>query len=707
MTDKEDFEKLNDIVCKNFGLNPQAKLVGAGEFSRVVAVKGLDNQDYALKILDSKKNSFFNREWETTQKIRGKSKNLIQVYERMSLGDEVYVKMEYANSGSIDKVFVNSGMTLDTIDLLWQLFSGIQVLQKNNLVHRDLKPDNILLHEELTGGKKHLVLKIADFGFCRGIDKNGKVATCLGAPLYMAPEMFSANGGYTNKVDIWSVGLIFYQLMNKGVHVCGKDCKKMSPYQIVDTCKKPLVRPVSLTKAGAVHTAGYITDTNALDACWELLQQMLCVNPILRTSAAECLRSPLFARWGPPQAQAQLCPPPPARPYIPPVYPLSAGAPVLEFGAGMASFPTYMKEYDSHQHDGNIFEVDDWSKPAKTEGVGASGEVMNIRHQVVFLMDATGSMMKYIDAVRTHIKNVVAEMHQRSTQEIKALTVNLKEKHTLSFEISSLCYRDFKDTKHFETLDFTESSDRFSSFLSCIKADGGDDEPEDILGAFLHALYGLGPSAPALSWDARGPVAKQSIILVADAPGHGFTKNKDEFPNAMLPYWEIVFRTLRCKEMSLAIVKVNNFCTVFHDKMMELGEIYGVEVNVIDINDSLSGSGGGGGSGSSSSSSSSSGSGGEGTAKVSSDLKAGLDKVAVHLSGIHSLMSVSMVIAQAGRYDGPADVGSLIEEIFRADPDAPPVQFVETFKVFMDRKPTPAEAAQFLKLANIRKAGKK
>ena len=66
--------------------------------------------------------------------------------------------------------------------LLQQLTSALKVLWENNLIHRDLKPQNLLLQNDPNNG---LVLKIADFGFARYVEPTDLAETLCGSPLYM------------------------------------------------------------------------------------------------------------------------------------------------------------------------------------------------------------------------------------------------------------------------------------------------------------------------------------------------------------------------------------------------------------------------------------------------------------------------------------------------------------------------------------------
>ena len=72
-------------------------------------------------------------------------------------------------------------------------------------MHRDIKPDNILIHN----GN----LKIADFGFCKPLENANELAqTMLGSPIYMAPEVIKGEI-YTMKADIWSIGVVLYKML--------------------------------------------------------------------------------------------------------------------------------------------------------------------------------------------------------------------------------------------------------------------------------------------------------------------------------------------------------------------------------------------------------------------------------------------------------------------------------------------------------------
>ena len=82
--------------------------------------------------------------------------------------------------------------------------SALYYLHENNIIHRDIKPQNILL-------SANGVIKICDFGFARFFDNKTMITSIKGTPLYMAPELLSEYP-YNKKADLWSLGVILYEL---------------------------------------------------------------------------------------------------------------------------------------------------------------------------------------------------------------------------------------------------------------------------------------------------------------------------------------------------------------------------------------------------------------------------------------------------------------------------------------------------------------
>ena len=85
-------------------------------------------------------------------------------------------------------------------------------MHKQNIVHRDIKPENILLSPQEAADPNSLNVKLTDFGFATFFKKEKGLQQVLGSPLYMAPEIVKEHT-YSDKVDVWSVGVIAHILL--------------------------------------------------------------------------------------------------------------------------------------------------------------------------------------------------------------------------------------------------------------------------------------------------------------------------------------------------------------------------------------------------------------------------------------------------------------------------------------------------------------
>lgn len=123
-----------------------------------------------------------------------------------------YFVYDYCNGGTLEKIMGTYRDTPDkvmpiakTIGYFTQILDAFKTLTKHNIMHRDLKPDNILIHNG--------AIKIADFGFSKMLKSPTDLAqTMLGSPIYMAPEVIKGEI-YTMKADIWSLGVVLYEMV--------------------------------------------------------------------------------------------------------------------------------------------------------------------------------------------------------------------------------------------------------------------------------------------------------------------------------------------------------------------------------------------------------------------------------------------------------------------------------------------------------------
>lgn len=120
--------------------------------------------------------------------------------------------------------------------------------------------------------------------------------------------------------------------------------------------------------------------------------------------------------------------------------------------------------------------------------------------QVAFLLDATGSMT--CGAIIDNVKSTITQ-----------LCTHLGSVSSLDTAVGFVAYRDYNDTTRFEKCDFTSNTSEFITKLSAVKAEGGGDEAEDVLGGFDQVINHL-------SWGPRNETI-HVVVFMGDAPGHG------------------------------------------------------------------------------------------------------------------------------------------------------------------------------------------
>jgi serine/threonine-protein kinase len=135
--------------------------------------------------------------------------NIVNVYDVGSDGDVNYIVMEYVQGKSLKEILNEKGkLTTDqTLAIAIQIGKALEHAHKNNIVHRDIKPHNVLLTAEG-------VVKVTDFGIAKSSDSvtitnSSKV---LGSAHYFSPEQAKGNV-VDNRTDIYSLGIVIYELM--------------------------------------------------------------------------------------------------------------------------------------------------------------------------------------------------------------------------------------------------------------------------------------------------------------------------------------------------------------------------------------------------------------------------------------------------------------------------------------------------------------
>jgi serine/threonine protein kinase len=211
------------------------KFLGKGVFSEVYLIQHKQTEElFARKCIRHNKVNLKDRELLIMKKI--KHPNIVSFYDSFEDSNQLNIIIEYCEKGDLQE-FLNGRKMKEkhALHYFYQILQGLNYLHSNNIIHRDIKPQNILID-------KYNVCKIADFGFARYKEEDTLLKTVCGSPLYMAPEIIKKQH-YTESADIWSAGVLFYQMLTGSQPFkCssfyelsklvddGEDCIKYPPY---------------------------------------------------------------------------------------------------------------------------------------------------------------------------------------------------------------------------------------------------------------------------------------------------------------------------------------------------------------------------------------------------------------------------------------------------------------------------------------------
>ncbi|NXS88324.1 STK36 kinase, partial [Erpornis zantholeuca] len=186
------------------------EMIGEGSFGRVYKGRRKHSaQVVALKFIpkvgrSEKELKNLQREIEIVRDLH--HPNIIQMLDSFETAKEVVVVTDYAE-GELFQILEDDGsLPEDQVQAIAaQLISALYYLHSHRILHRDMKPQNILLG-------KDGVVKLCDFGFARAMSIHTMVLTSIkGTPLYMSPELVEERP-YDHTADLWSVGCILYEL---------------------------------------------------------------------------------------------------------------------------------------------------------------------------------------------------------------------------------------------------------------------------------------------------------------------------------------------------------------------------------------------------------------------------------------------------------------------------------------------------------------
>lgn len=142
-----------------------------------------------------------------------KHKNIVSLYEVIKTENHLWIALEYCQGGELYYyIYEKKRLELDECrNIFFQIVLGVKYVHSLNLSHRDLKLENILLADQ-----KRTIVKLTDFGFIREFNPQSRrfLSTICGTTVYMAPELLTGQKYSGFAIDIWSMGVILYTMLN-------------------------------------------------------------------------------------------------------------------------------------------------------------------------------------------------------------------------------------------------------------------------------------------------------------------------------------------------------------------------------------------------------------------------------------------------------------------------------------------------------------
>ena len=285
-SDVQDQEKIKRKVSIYSGADVKKNyeliyVLGTGAFGKVRLYRDRTNNEllYAIKTL--KKEGISKTQYELIQsEINILSKldhpNVVKYFGTFEDDFYLHIMMEYLQGHDLFKIITLKDYTKieekDMSQIIYKLFKTLIFLHTKNIVHRDIKPENILFSNK----KDYSTLRIIDFGLATQTVKDTK---SVGTPYYMSPELI--DGISVPKSDVWSVGVIMYQMLTGKFPFNSSGDKN----NLLDNIKK---NPYNTKNLEEVEYSDEVKD---------LIAKILVKDYNKRLSSEECIKHPWFKKY--------------------------------------------------------------------------------------------------------------------------------------------------------------------------------------------------------------------------------------------------------------------------------------------------------------------------------------------------------------------------------------------------------------------------
>ena len=214
VTKSEENKRYSYIMQLGEGTSGTVHLLQDTEKNRKVAMKKIDTTD--MKDSDKER---VQKEVENMKSMN--IPTFIEFYDFEDDNNNQKIYMEYGDQGTLENKIAKQkqegkNFTDEEIfDYLIDILLALYALNKKGIIHRDIKSENILLKTEKIDNKEITVAKLSDLGLGRQIEGVTGAYTTCGTAYYVCPEIAAGEKKYTYNADIWSLGIVLYELITK------------------------------------------------------------------------------------------------------------------------------------------------------------------------------------------------------------------------------------------------------------------------------------------------------------------------------------------------------------------------------------------------------------------------------------------------------------------------------------------------------------
>ncbi len=258
------------------------KLLGVGTYGQVFLVQNKYTKEYfAMKEIPKTSEDLLsdNEIMDEIEILKNLDHpDIVRITEFYNTENSYYLINEYCKYGELYEQVKNEFSETQIAVMFRQILSGIAYLHSNNIIHRDLKLENILINDiekSITTNEDLFLVKIIDFGTAKIFDKNKMPRAIVGSIYYIAPEVILKK--YGKECDMWSLGVILYMFIVGHAPFDGR-----SNRDIMEKIK------------GGKYLKNEKRWKKASNEVKDLINKLLVIEPNKRLTAFEALKHPWF-----------------------------------------------------------------------------------------------------------------------------------------------------------------------------------------------------------------------------------------------------------------------------------------------------------------------------------------------------------------------------------------------------------------------------